>query len=75
MRIPWIFATSASGIASSNLSCGISELLGPPGGEQGGGAGGREVEGGRGGAERRARRSRSGEGLEALHFEARGGYR
>ena len=50
-------------------------LLGPPGEEQGGGAGGREVEGGREGGERRARRSRRGEGLEELHFEARGGYR
>ena len=31
------------------------------------------MEGGRGGGERRARRSRRGEGLEELHFEARGG--
>ena len=50
-------------------------LLGPPGAEQGGGADGREGDGGPGGDERRARRSRSGEGLEERHFEARGGYR
>ena len=43
--------------------------------EQGGGPDVRERQGGRGEGERRARRSQRGQGLEELHFEARGGYR
>ena len=41
--------------------------------EQGGGPDVREGQGGRGEGERRARRSQRGQGLEELHFEARGG--